>query len=248
MATNNMAVRHTPHAAAEADLWEERCLRSLSTGSRAVECEPHTTLEQREARLSIRTAFDPLQFVVESLHHPIAPRLGASVGDRLRIIGQAIDKADQFLDPEARTAVFHWFNRLFPSRLRERIDGCDRRINLTHLLNEGPLVFCVVFRSSNEGEGSGPCGKYFGQCHRLSADGLSRMRAQLLKHSLHGARGSCISLCHDLLIQPSRLPAPLIPPTRQIGDVRINQVMGMVPSQTGRGLDLAQGCDTHCDG
>jgi hypothetical protein len=44
-------------------------------------------LEQREAGLSIRAAFDPFHFIDESFHHAIAPGLGASVSHGLRIIG-----------------------------------------------------------------------------------------------------------------------------------------------------------------
>src|SRR5689334_2364170 len=113
MATNEIAVRRRASAAAtavgedpvplaracaaEADRWEEPRLCFLSTAFRAVGCEPHAALQQREASLSIRTAFDPLQFVVEPLHHPVVPRFGASVGDGHGIIGQALHKADQFL-------------------------------------------------------------------------------------------------------------------------------------------------------
>lgn len=120
-ATNEMTVRPTPHAAtavggelpplawsgaAEAGLWEEHRLCSRVNWSSGSRVQQYTTLEQREACLSIRTAFDPLQFVVESLHHPVAPRFGASVGDRLRIIGQAIGKADQFLGPRGAHCGF----------------------------------------------------------------------------------------------------------------------------------------------
>jgi len=55
-----------------------------------------TALEQREACLSIRTAFDPLHLVNEPFDHAVAPRLGAPIGHGLRIVGQPIDKADQF--------------------------------------------------------------------------------------------------------------------------------------------------------
>ena len=63
-------------------------------------------LQQRETSLPIRTAFDPLQFVVEPLDHPIAPRFGAGVGDCHSIIGQALHKADQFLDPRGAHSRF----------------------------------------------------------------------------------------------------------------------------------------------
>ena len=53
-----------------------------------------TALEQRKACLPIGTAFDPLHLVNEPLNHAVAPRLGAPIGDGLRIVGQPIDKAD----------------------------------------------------------------------------------------------------------------------------------------------------------
>jgi hypothetical protein len=72
---------------------------SVKTGRHwCARVQQHPALERREACLSIRTAYDPLQFVVEPLHHPVAPRFGASVRDRHLIIGQPIPEADQFLD------------------------------------------------------------------------------------------------------------------------------------------------------
>ncbi len=59
--------------AADAGLWEGR-LRSLSKGSEASGCEPHAALQEREACLSIGTAFDPLHLVDESFDHPVTPR------------------------------------------------------------------------------------------------------------------------------------------------------------------------------
>jgi hypothetical protein len=61
--------------------------------------QQHTPLQQREACLSIRAAFDPFHFSDESFHHAIAPGQATSVGHSLRIIGQPIDKSDQFRNP-----------------------------------------------------------------------------------------------------------------------------------------------------
>jgi len=44
-------------------------------------------LQQREACLSIRAAFDPLHLVDESFDHPVAPRLGTSIYDGFCIVG-----------------------------------------------------------------------------------------------------------------------------------------------------------------
>jgi hypothetical protein len=53
-------------------------------------------LKEWESGLSIRTAFDPFHFVDEAFDYAIAPSHGASIGHGLRIIGQPIDKSDQF--------------------------------------------------------------------------------------------------------------------------------------------------------
>ena len=58
-----------------------------------------TALQQRKARLSIGTAFDPLHLIDEPLHHPVAPTQAASVGNSLRVISEPIDKRDQFRNP-----------------------------------------------------------------------------------------------------------------------------------------------------
>jgi hypothetical protein len=217
--------------------------------------EQEATLEQWEASLSIGTAFDPLQFVGEPLHHPVALCFGTGVGDGLCIIRQAIDKADQLLDsrgthshfPLVQPALAFPLAQQLAKVLCQPIDDGDRRINLTYLLNKGLLVLCLRLLSPDEGERSRSRGKDFGQGHRLSGDGCSRLRAKLVQHSLQGALRASISLCHDLLIQLSRCLTSLIPPASQIGDVRIDQVAGMVPSQAARGLDLTQGYGTHCD-
>ena len=58
-----------------------------------------TALEQRESCLSIRAAFDPLHFVDETFDCAVAPGQTTSIGHGLRIIGQPIDKSDQFGNP-----------------------------------------------------------------------------------------------------------------------------------------------------
>src|SRR5258708_30346538 len=62
--------------------------------------QQHTALEQREACLSIRTAFDPFHFIDESLHHAVAPGHAASIDNSLRIVSQPIDKSDQLGNPD----------------------------------------------------------------------------------------------------------------------------------------------------
>jgi hypothetical protein len=56
-------------------------------------------LQQRKSRLSIGTPFDPFDFIDEPLDHAVAPRQAASIGNSFRIIGQPIDKSDQFRNP-----------------------------------------------------------------------------------------------------------------------------------------------------
>lgn len=149
-------------------------------------------VQQREASLSIRTAFDPLQFMVEPLHHPVVPRFGTRVGDCHGIIGQTIHKADQFLNSRDAHSRFPLFQPALPlplaqqlaKVLRQPIDSCDCRIDLTYLLNKGLLVHCLILLSPNEGESSRPRGKDFGERHRLSGDGFSLLRAKLVQHAL----------------------------------------------------------------
>jgi hypothetical protein len=62
--------------------------------------QQHAALEQRKARLSVGTAFDPLHFIHESLNHTIAPGHAASIGNSLCIVSQPIDKSDQLGNPD----------------------------------------------------------------------------------------------------------------------------------------------------
>jgi hypothetical protein len=149
MVTNELTVRRRAYAAAtavgedpaplvrscaaEADCWEEPRLCSLSTAFRAVGCSRTRRCVPREASLSIRTAFDPLQFMVEPLHHPVVPRFGTRVGDCQGIIGQAIHKVDQFLNSRDAHSRFPLFQPALPlpltqqvaKVLRQPIDSCD---------------------------------------------------------------------------------------------------------------------------
>jgi hypothetical protein len=63
-------------------------------------------LEQWEACLSVGTAFDPLHFIDESFNHAIAPGQTTPVGHSLRIIGQPVDKSDQFRNPSGLDSGF----------------------------------------------------------------------------------------------------------------------------------------------
>ena len=57
--------------------------------------EDGTSLQQWKTCLPVRTAFHPLHFIHETLNHSIAPGHAASIGNRLRIVSQPIDKSDQ---------------------------------------------------------------------------------------------------------------------------------------------------------
>lgn len=107
-----------------------------------------TAQKQRKTCLSVGTAFDQLQFVVEPLHYPIAPRFWASVGNHLCIIRQPIDKADAFLDRRGVYGGFPLFQSVFslalPQQLAEilsqGVDDGNSGINLTHLRNRRSLA------------------------------------------------------------------------------------------------------------
>jgi len=58
--------------------------------------QQHAALEQRKARLSVGTAFDPFHFIHESLDHAIAPRLGTSIYYSFCIVSQSPHKIYQF--------------------------------------------------------------------------------------------------------------------------------------------------------
>lgn len=61
--------------------------------------QQHPALEQRKSCLSIRAAFDELDFLVEAFDHPVAPRVSASIDHCRFVISQSIDKADEFRIP-----------------------------------------------------------------------------------------------------------------------------------------------------
>ncbi len=63
-------------------------------------------LQQRKARLSVGTAFDPLHFIHETLNHAIAPGHAASIDNSLRIVSQPINKSDQLGNPTGPDSGF----------------------------------------------------------------------------------------------------------------------------------------------
>src|SRR5436305_7691201 len=99
-------------------------------------------LEQREACLSIRTAFDPLHFGDEPLHHAVAPGQTTSVSHSLRILGQPINKSDQFGNPTGLDSGLPLLQTPLPLVLaqqtakvpRELEDGCDSLVALDELV------------------------------------------------------------------------------------------------------------------
>jgi hypothetical protein len=81
----------------------------------------HSALEQREASLPIRAAFNPLHFIDEPLDHPVAPSQAASVSNSLRIIVQPIDKSDQFRDPTDPDSGFPLLQSHQPLAFSEKV-------------------------------------------------------------------------------------------------------------------------------
>jgi hypothetical protein len=79
-------------------------------------------LEQWEACLSVRTAFDPLHFIDKPLNHAVAPGQTTSVGHRLRIIGQPVDKSDQFRNPSGLDSGFPLLQAHLPLTLSRASD------------------------------------------------------------------------------------------------------------------------------
>src|SRR5690349_13865890 len=106
--------RSGPGAASTGLVSGWRLLRSTSPllFEQRVSCcwmEQNTALQQRKARLPIRTAFDCFDFIDESLDHPVAPGQTASIGHCLCIVGKTIDKSDQFHDSASPHGSFPWF-------------------------------------------------------------------------------------------------------------------------------------------
>jgi hypothetical protein len=55
-----------------------------------------TALQQWEASLSIRAAFDQFDFIDKPLNHAVAPRVATSIDDSICIVGQSFHKVDEF--------------------------------------------------------------------------------------------------------------------------------------------------------
>jgi hypothetical protein len=155
MVTNELTVRRIAYAAAtavsevptplvrscaaETNCWEEPRLCSRVNGFSGGWMQQDAALQQREASLSIRTAFDPLQFMVEPLHHPVVPRFGTRVGDCQGIIGQAIHKVDQFLNSRDAHSRFPVFQPALPLPLArasgQSLASADRQRRLSDRLD-----------------------------------------------------------------------------------------------------------------
>ena len=170
MVTNELTVRRIAYAAAtavgevptplvrscaaETNCWEEPRLCSLSTAFRAAGCEPHAALQQREASLSIRTAFDPLHFIHEPLNHAIA-KGSCCIHWQQPPHRQPTSstKAISSAIPLARTAAFHCSKRTCPSCFREpptkilckREHHSDGRVTLDKLQKPRPFALSCGF-------------------------------------------------------------------------------------------------------
>jgi hypothetical protein len=68
--------------------------------------EEHPALQQRKSGLSIGTPFDPFYFIDKTFDHSVAPCQAATVGNRFRIVGESINKSDQFRDPTGLDSSF----------------------------------------------------------------------------------------------------------------------------------------------
>ena len=79
-------------------------------------------LQQRKARLSVGTAFDPLHFIHETLNHSIAPGHAASIGNSLRIVSQPINKSDQLGNPTGPDSGFPLLQGPLPLVLARAVD------------------------------------------------------------------------------------------------------------------------------
>jgi hypothetical protein len=125
-----------------------------------------TALKQRKACLSIRTAFDPLHFVHKPLDHAVAPRLATSIGDSFCIIGQPVDKLNQFHDPTRQNDCFPLLQaklslvlaQQLPKVLRQRESFGDCGVALRKI---GRLFFGAVVHRSNGHESGASGGKGF---------------------------------------------------------------------------------------
>jgi hypothetical protein len=105
-------------------------------------------LQQRKACLSIGATFDPLHFIDESFDHAVAPRLATPIGDSLCIVGQPVDKINQFCDPTRQNGCFPVVQARLPFQPPQQLTKClgqgegrrNRGITLAEVLKESGLV------------------------------------------------------------------------------------------------------------
>src|SRR3989440_9154967 len=187
-------------------------------------------LQQRKARLSIGTAFDPLHFIHETLNHAIAPRHAASVDNSLRIVSQPINKSDQLGNPTGQHSGFPLLQAHLPlvlsqqttKILRKREHHSDGRVTLDKLLQIGRLLSRAAL-----------CGSHHHECNTsgrrrlIPDDGLFRDRARSFgtkgaQLHLKGTPRPRVSLSDNFLVQPGDVMTPLVPSRSQVGKVRIN--------------------------
>ncbi len=150
--------------------------------------QQHTALQQRKSCLSIGAAFDPFHFVDEALNHPVVPGFTASMGNRLCIVGQPIDKVYQFRDATGLDGGFPlvqpWWTFPLPQQLPKRLSqgegSRDRGITLTELINERDLPFCSVVGRSNHHQRDTASGGRFPLRRRLPRDAFGPTAAELL--------------------------------------------------------------------
>jgi hypothetical protein len=161
--------------------------------------QQHAALEQRKSCLPVGTALDPFDFVDEALNHPVVPRLAASKGDRLCIIGQSIDKIDEFRDATGLDGGFPVIQSLWafplpkklPKRLSQGEGSRDRGIVLAESIKERDLPFCSVIGRSNHHQRDTASGGRF-SLQRLPGDTCGPPASELLKDPPHGTQRSGI--------------------------------------------------------
>jgi hypothetical protein len=128
-------------------------------------------LEQWKARLPIGTPFDPFHFIDEPLDHPSIPGLTAPVGHGLRIVGESVNKLDQFRDPAFPDSGFPLLQARLSRALAQEIpkvlcegeDPDDRGVTLRELIEKGDLIFGAILCRTNDHERGAAGGRRFAE-------------------------------------------------------------------------------------
>src|SRR6266699_3040912 len=199
--------------------------------------QQHAALEQRKARLSVGTAFDPFHFIHEALDHAIAPRLGTSIHDGFCFVSQSLHKVDQWSLARSSYRGFPVLQSRFPfpvaekgtKCLSEAVDSCGCWITFTELVNECRLGFCALLGGTNDHESDISGRRCFLQRDQVFRDGFSPIGAKLGHGASNRAYRSCISLSYDLFIELKCCMAPIVPSLGQIRYVRIYHMMSVAP-------------------